>query len=170
MALRPAAFAAAALVLLLGVSLGGCLTVFPAKSLLMTDPRGSSLVFENRLAYEAIGEPEGGCVAGSDSRPIYVPERSQRVTVFVQAHITSIPPEFASVDPRHFDLTITDGANLVWVDVHLRNNDSQEEVVVDGPRPGAWTVTISWEICEGNFIIVKANDQFRVQVVVRQPV
>lgn len=168
MAARSAPLAVAALAVVLAVSLSGCLTVFPAKSLLTTDPRGSSLVFATVLAYENVQDPEGVCpTAGSDSRPVYVPEKSERVTLLVQAHLTSVPPELDPIDTRHFDLTIADGSGLVWVDVHLRNNDTQREVVVEGPRPGAWTVLLSWELCDNSFFNI--HDQFLVQVVVKQP-
>jgi hypothetical protein len=87
----------------------------------------------------------------------------------VSAKLTPWPPPFNQFDPAHFDFTVTDGNGTAWVDVHLKSNDTEKKVLVSGPRPGGWTVTLSYEICEGSLPGIKIDDQFNTQVIVRQP-
>jgi hypothetical protein len=160
----------ALLVVVLAVTLSGCLTAFPAKTLLSTDPRAASIDYGNVLVYEREQDPTTFIEQGSDARGIYVPERSQRVTVSVFAKITPAPSVVQPYEQRHFDLTVKDGADLVWVEIHLKQGDILKDFVVDGPRPGGWTVVLSYTMSDFDVPPARIDDQFKVQIIVRQPV
>jgi hypothetical protein len=165
---RMAALAAA--VLLAGVALSGCITVFPARSAVNTDPRASTMTFLPTVAYERQEDPHNECVSGTDTRTIFVPQLARAVLLDIHGHITSVGEPFASQDFRHLDFTVADGSGTVWAEIHLRNNDTDKKLTIEGPRPGGWTVAVSWNICDGTIPgIVRADDNFRFLVVVTQP-
>jgi hypothetical protein len=161
---------AACAALMLAASVSGCIMVFPARTAVTTDPRSASLVYQSVPVYEAQQDPKSaGCPAGSEVRTVFVPQLSQSVLITVNAHLTSVVDPLPIQDPRHFDLTIADGGGLSWVDIHLKNNDTDKKLTIEGPRPGGWTITFNWEICNLDLGVVKVNDNFHVLVVVRQP-
>lgn len=165
---RIGAFGAATL--LLAVATAGCITVFPGRSAVTTDPRTSTLDYLPVIAFEHQEDPEPtGCPAGTDSRTIFVPQLARAVTVDVHAKITSVGEPLASQDFRHFDFTVADGEGTLWVDIHLRNNGTDKQLTIEGPRPGGWTVTLSWNICNIPAPGSPIKDEFRVLVVVQQP-
>jgi hypothetical protein len=159
----------AALVATLAVSMSGCITVYPFRSAIAASEGPGNLDLIVVVAYEREFEAST-CIppdSGSDSRAVYVPEFSEYVAIFVQAKLSSIPAGFESIDSRQFDFTVADGNGTEWVDIHLRNNSTQKELIVQGPRPGAWTVTLSWAMC--SLPGAKIQDGFLVRVLVRQP-
>jgi hypothetical protein len=160
-------------VVALAVAASGCIAIYPVKNLLNTDPGASGIVFENHLAYELVVNPTSGCLAGSDARGILVPQRSQWVRVYVLAKISPLPPivpaGLEDLLNRHFDLTVQDGNQTAWLEVHLKANDTQKDILVEGPRPGGWTVTLSYNLCDLDVPGLKIDDQFIVRVTVRQP-
>jgi hypothetical protein len=164
---RLAALSAA--VLLLAVGSSGCLTVYPAKALFSGPAPGSQgppilvVAFE-----EEFRPPDTGIYSDSLTRTVFVPPGSEHVQIAVFAKLTSVPPEFEPIDTRHFDFTVSDGGGTAWVDVHLRNNSTLKDVIVDSPRPGGWTVTLNYQLQAIGVVGVPA-DQFDVQVVVAQP-
>jgi hypothetical protein len=167
---RPPAIVAALAVVLLAVSVSGCLSVFPAKSLLSNDPRASSVEYGNILAYERKADPTMiGCEDGTDVRGVYVPERSEFATVSVFIRITPAQGVDQFIG-RHFDLTVEDGTGEAWVEVHETAGDLLKDFRIDGPRPGGWTVTLSYRICEFDNAPFRIDDQLKVQMIVREPV
>lgn len=158
-------------VVVLALSSSGCLTVYPLRSFLSTDPRAASLPYENHIAYERKENPTvtGECPSGAETRGILVPQRSQWVNIYVLAKITPAPGVAQPVDPRHFDFTVVDGNNTVWMEIHFKNSDVEKRLTIEGPRPGGWTVTLSYAICELDFPPLKVDDQFDVLITVRQP-
>jgi hypothetical protein len=162
--LRHAALAGA--VLLLSVGLSGCLTVYPAKALFTGEGGGESVPIELVVAYEMERTADAPLVSGADLRTVFVPPFSESVTITVYAKLTSAGSLFEGLDPRHFDFTVADGTGTAWVDVHLRNNSTQKNVLVEGPRPGGWTVSLTYEM-QG--LPGVPADQFQVQVLVAQP-
>ena len=166
-ALRQAAVAA--LVVALAVSMSGCITVYPFRSAIAASEGPGNLDYIVVVAYEREFEASD-CIppdSGSDSRSVYVPEFSEYVAIFVQAKLSSIPAGFESIDSREFVFTVADGNGTEWVDIHLRNNSTQKEVIVQGPRPGAWTVTLTWGM--SSCPPTSVQDNFLVRVLVRQP-
>ncbi len=157
-------------VVLGGTSFSGCITVFPAKGLLSTDPTAASQPFANLEVYHRAEEgPSGeGCLANSDVRQFYVPQRARSVTVDLRASLKSAPPPGDVLFNGSFDMVVKDGAGVVWVDVHEEGRSVEEHVVVEGPRPGAWAVQLAWKLCE-NTLFVKIHDSFEVSIVVNQP-
>jgi hypothetical protein len=156
--------------LLLGVGLSGCITVFPGRSAVTSDPRASSMTFLPAIVFEHAENPQNQCPSsGTDSRTIFVPQLSKSVLIDIHAHITSVGEPFASQDFRHIDFTVADGDGNQWADIHVKNNDSDKKLTIEGPRPGGWTVTLAWSICDGNAIVVKADDNFRIIIVVTEP-
>jgi hypothetical protein len=154
--------------LLLGVGLSGCITVFPGRSAVTTDPRASSMTFLPVVAFEHMEAPHNECPSsGTDSRTIFVPQLAKNVIIDIHAHITSVGEPFASQDFRHIDLTVADGEGNTWADIHVKNNDSDKKLTIEGPRPGGWSVTLAWSICD--LPVAKADDNFRIIIVVTQP-
>jgi len=158
----------AALVVALAVSMSGCITVYPFRSAIAASEGPGNLDFIVVVAYELEVEASMLQQSGSDSRAIFVPEYSEHVTIFVQATLTSVP-DIGGLDTRHFDFSVADGNGTAWVDIHLRNNSTNKEVLVQGPRPGAWTVTLSYQISDVLIPGYNIHDQFLVRVLVRQP-
>lgn len=159
--------ALAASVLVLSVAMSGCLTVYPAKALFTGEGAGESVPMQVVVAYEQMHTASNPQDGGSETRTVFVPTGSDRVTIDVYAKLTSLPPWADQFDTRHFDFTVTDGAGTAWADIHLRNNSTTKTIHVDGPRTGGWTVTLNYNL-QGNIPGLPA-DQFRVQVLVSQP-
>ena len=59
--------------------------------------------------------------------------------------------------------------DAVWVEVHLKNSDVEKRLTIEGPRPGGWTVTLSYTVCDADAAPFKIDDQFDVLITVRQP-
>ncbi|HEX9708724.1 MAG TPA: hypothetical protein VGB42_01925 [Candidatus Thermoplasmatota archaeon] len=163
----PRRAALAATVVLLSVALSGCLTVYPAKALFSGEGGGNEVPIELVVAYEQEVTASTFPTSGSDTRTIFVPPLSERVTISVYAKLTSVGAPLEEIDKRHFDFTVADGAGTAWVDVHLRNNSTQKTIIVEGPRPGGWTVTLNYLLQGG--VPGFPSDQFHVQVLVAQP-
>lgn len=155
-----------------GTALSGCITVFPAKGLLSTDLTIASQPFANVEVYHRAEKgPSGiGCLASSDVRQFYVPQRSHSVTVDVRVSLTAAPSIGSLVINGSFDLVVKDGAGVVWVEVHEEGRSIEEKVVVEGPRPGAWSLQLSWKLCEASIpLVIQIHDSFELSVVVNQP-
>ncbi len=168
----PKILAAAAASVLLGVALGGCITVFPARDTVTTDPRASSLPFANVEAYarkeEAAPGATLGCTGASESRLFYVPQYSEKVTAFVTASLKPPPAPADQAVNQHFDFTLKDGEGVVWIEIHLKGNDTNKQLTIEGPRPGGWNVELAWNLCKAPAPL-NIDDSFSVAVVVRQP-
>lgn len=168
---RLAPAAAAAAILLMGVSLSGCIVVFPAKTAVTTDPRAGSLDYLPVIAFEEHDEPTGSinCSSGAQTATVYVPQLTRSVILDLDLFLTSVSSPLPFNDPRHIDFTVEDGDGVLWADIHLKNNDTVRKVTIEGPRPGGWTVSLVWNIC-GNDFGVRVNDHLHVIVIVNQPV
>ncbi len=154
-----------------GTSLSGCITVFTAKGLLSTDPTAASQPFANVEVYHRTEEGPsggGGCLAGSDVRQLYVPQRARSVTVELRATLKAAPPPADLLFNGSLDLVVKDGAGVVWLEIHEEGRSVEKKVVVEGPRPGAWALQASWKLCD-NSIPFKIHDSFDLSVVVNQP-
>ncbi|HKZ58972.1 MAG TPA: hypothetical protein VJ547_03860 [Candidatus Thermoplasmatota archaeon] len=171
MARRERLLAAALVAVLGGTALSGCISVFPVKGLLSTDPTTASQPFANVEVYHRAEEgPSGGgtCVAGSDVRQFYVPQRARSVSVDLRATLKAAPRPFDIVYNGSLDLVVKDGAGVVWVDVHEEGRSVEKKVVVEGPRPGAWAIQASWKLCDVS-LVYKIHDSFEVSIIVNQP-
>lgn len=165
--------AVAGATLLLGVALAGCITVFPAKDAVTSDPRANSMTYLPVIAFEHQEDPPPGpppCVSGTDSSTVFVPQHTKSVTLDIHVHMTSISEPFASAINHHLDFTVADGDGVKWADIHLDNNGTDKKLTIDGPKPGGWTVSLVWNVCNENLIVVNVNDDFHITMVLLAPV